>query len=227
MARPDTRHDRGGSPQGRVRELLATCVQTGGVSGSGLSLRAATGTSEPVFGTDPVAEALEHLQFTLGEGPCVDASASGSPVLVPDLDEAKAELAGRWPMFVREAGRRDVRAVFAFPLRLGAIALGAADLYRRAPGPLTRDQLAGVLRVLDSVTLALLDPDDLHDGSLDVEPLGMSVHRAAGMVMAQLGTSIDEALVRLRAVAFAEAIPIDELADEVINDRRRFQKEQP
>jgi len=206
---------------------LATCVQVGSVDGAGLSLRAGTSPSEPVFGTDPVAEALEHLQFTLGEGPCVDASASGSPVLVPDLDEAGAELTGRWPMFVREAARRDVRAVFAFPLRIGAIDLGAADLYRHAPGQLSREQLARVLSVMDSVTLALLDGDGLHDGSLGTEPLTMAVHRAAGMVMAQLGTSIDEALIRLRAVAFSEGVPIDELADEVVNGRRRFQKEQP
>jgi len=228
MARPDERHDRGDPAEGRLRELLAASVQAGHVDGAGLSLRADTGESEPVFGTDSVAEALEHLQFTLGEGPCVDASASGSPVLVPDLEQAGTELTARWPMFVREATRRDVRAVFAFPLRIGAIALGAADLYRLAPGSLSREQLARVLSVMDSVTLALLDAEGVHDGfSLGREPLGMGVHRAAGMVMAQLGTSIDEALVRLRAVAFAEGVPIDELADEVVNGRRRFQEEQP
>lgn len=206
--------------------LLAACVQVGLVDGGGLSLRTTEGPHEPLLGTDAVAENLEHLQFTLGEGPCVDASASGSPVLVPDLDDA-GSLTGRWPMFVHEASRLDVRAVFAFPLRLGAIALGAADLYRRAPGPLNREQLAGVLSLMEAVTLVLLDPDGVPDSDLAAEPLSMSVHRAAGMVMMQLGTGIDEALVRLRAVAFAEGVPIDELADDVVNGRRRFSKEQP
>src|SRR5690606_26725438 len=94
----------------------------------------------------------------------------------------------------------DVRAVFAFPLRLGAVALGAADLYRHAPGPLSREQLAGVLSLVETVTFVLLDPDGVFDPGLAAEPLSMSVHRAAGMVMMQLGTGIDEALVRLRAV---------------------------
>lgn len=226
MAGPAAPPDPGSPSRGRVGELLATCVQVGLVDGGGLSLRTAEGPHEPLLGTDSVAETLEHLQFTLGEGPCVDASASGSPVLVPDLTDA-GSLTGRWPMFVREASQLDVRAVFAFPLRLGAIDLGAADLYRRAPGPLDREQLSGVLSLMDAVTLVLLDPDRGPAGDPGAEPLSMAVHRAAGMVMIQLGTGIDEALVRLRAVAFAEGVPIDELADDVVNGRRRFSKEQP
>lgn len=226
MGKLDGQDRRGDPPEGLVRELLTACVEAGDVDGAGLSLRARTGPSEPVLGTDAVADALERLQFTLGEGPCIDATSSGSPVLVPDLDEAGA-LTARWPMFVREARHHDVRAVFAFPLRIGAIALGVADLYRRAPGPLSRARLARVLTVMDSMTLALLDVGSVRGFSVGAEPLGMSVHRAAGMVMAQLDSSIDEALARMRATAFAEGVPIDELADDVVNGRRRFQKEQP
>ena len=80
---------------------------------------------------------------------------------------------------------------------------------------------------MDSLTLALLDEDTGHGLSEGGEPLGMSVHRAAGMVMAQLDSSIDEALARMRAAAFAEGVPIGELADDVVDGRRRFQKEQP
>jgi AmiR/NasT family two-component response regulator len=53
----------------------------------------------------------------------------------------------------------------------------------------------------------------------------MAVHRAAGMVMEQLGTSIETALMRLRAAAYAEGIPVNELADAVIIGTRRFQED--
>lgn len=225
MGRIETTPGRGDPPPGRVRELLVACVRAGDVDGAGFSLRAGAGQSEPVLGTDAVAETLEQLQFTLGEGPCFDASASGSPVLVPDL--ADADLAARWPMFLHEATRHHVGAIFAFPLRIGAIALGAADLYRRSPGPLGREQLAGVLQMIDVLTLALIDVDSAPPATLGGESLAMSVHRAAGMLMAQLDSSIDEALARLRAVAFAEGIAIDELANQVVEGRRRFEKEQP
>ena len=49
-----------------------------------------------VYVTDAVAEALEALQFTLGEGPCVQALETGRPVLVSDLHEIGHI---QWPMF--------------------------------------------------------------------------------------------------------------------------------
>lgn len=181
-------------------------------------------TCEPLLGTDETAEQLERLQFTLGEGPCVDASRLGAPVLVPDLADPGGPGSDRWPAFVREAHGSGVRAVFAFPLRIGPVPLGAADLYRRRPGPLTADGLAGSLTLMDAIALALLDSDYRDDGH---EMVGLGVHRAAGMVMVQLGCTIDEALARLRATAFAEATPIEEIADDVVNGRRRLQEDQP
>jgi AmiR/NasT family two-component response regulator len=53
------------------------------------------------------------------------------------------------------------------------------------------------------------------------------VHQAAGMVMIQLDVTIDEALLVLRSTAYAEGIPINELATEVVDGRRRITKEQP
>lgn len=43
--------------------------------------------------------------------------------------------------------------------------------------------------------------------------------------MGQLDSSIEEAMVRLRATAFAEGRTINELAANVVNGRRRISKE--
>jgi hypothetical protein len=45
------------------------------------------------------------------------------------------------------------------------------------------------------------------------------------MVMVQLDTRIDVAMVRLRATAFAEGRPIDAIAADVVSGRRRFSEE--
>lgn len=64
-------------------QLLCTACAAGlPVSGAGLSLMSDEGLSDSVAATDGVAEAMEALQFTCGEGPCVDASRSGRPVLM-------------------------------------------------------------------------------------------------------------------------------------------------
>jgi len=190
-----------------------------------MSLVSAAGMREPLYGSDGTAEEMERLQFTLGEGPCVDASSSGSPVLVPDLADRGSGVWTRWPVFLGEASRADVRAVFAFPVRVGAISLGAIDLYRRSPGPLRRTDLALTLTTVDAIASPLLDVAGTLDAGLGMQRLSSTaVHRAAGMVMEQLGTSIEEALVRLRATAYSEGLPIQELANDVINGNRRFQE---
>jgi hypothetical protein len=112
--------------------------------------------------------------------------------------------------------------MFAFPVRIGAIELGVVDAYRRRPGALSPEDLATALSVVDAVALTLLDTDGIGDVA------GLSnfvVHRAAGMVMAELDCSIEEALMRLRARAFSEAVPIQELAADVERGIRAFEED--
>lgn len=196
------------------------CIATIDADGAGLSLVSSMAKREPIFSSDDTAVTVERLQFTLGEGPCVDATSAGSPVLIPDLEDSS--VAARWPAFVAEVAEAGVRAMFAFPVRIGAIELGVVDVYRRRPGSLSPEDLATALSAVDAVALTLLDTDGIGDVA------GLSnfvVHRAAGMLMAELDCSIEEALMRLRARAFSEAVPIQELAADVERGVRAFEED--
>ncbi len=57
--------------------------------------------------TDEVSRRLAELQLTLGEGPSLDAFASGAPALASDLADGEAGL--RWPAFAPAAGHRQAR----------------------------------------------------------------------------------------------------------------------
>jgi hypothetical protein len=81
--------------------------------------------------TDAVGEQLAELQLTLGEGPSLDAPASGGPVLASDLGTAEA--GRRWPAFAPAARQARAGAIFVFPLRIGAIGVGVLGLYRAWP----------------------------------------------------------------------------------------------
>ncbi len=175
-----------------------------------------------VHTTDAIARRIDDLQFTLGEGPSLDAASTGLPVLVPDVAVTDGEQSDRWPAFLAEVGGTGARALFAFPIRVGDIALGTLDLYRRSPGALDPDQVAIGLTAVQEVGSSLLAPD-LSDGVGRTYPL--TVHRAAGMVMVQLGSSIEEALIRLRATAFAEGMLVTSVATDVLEGRLRFAKE--
>ena len=210
----------------RAEELLLECIREIAVDGGGMSLVSTNGLRQPLYGSDDTAAVMERLQFTLGEGPCVEASVSGSPVLVADLDDPGSGAYARWPVFLDEATKAHIGAVFAFPVRVGAISLGAIDLYRMSPGPLDKEELSTTLTTVDAIAAALLDGERALHSGLDMDRLSsMEVHRAAGMVMAQMGTTIEEALVRLRATAYADGVPIEQLANDVIHGRRRFEEE--
>jgi hypothetical protein len=204
--------------------LRSSCLATG-LDGAGVSIVSLSGTREPVYASDETADDIERLQLTLGEGPCVDSSATGTPVLVADLTDPRDVSAHRWPVFRSEATRIGARAIFAFPIRIGAVWLGAVDFYRLSPGPLSRPALGTALSSVEEVGLAVLEAPDHYGDTEAATPMNMVVHQAAGMVMGQLDGSIEEAMVRLRATAFAEALPLNELATEVVNGRRRIVKE--
>src|SRR5947208_10239843 len=92
--------------------------------------------------TNDVSDLIEELQYTLGEGPCVDAYRQGRVVTEPDLAHTTPP---QWFAFTPHAVDAGVRAVFAFPLQVGTARLGALNLYRDGPGPLSDDQHADAL----------------------------------------------------------------------------------
>jgi hypothetical protein len=217
-----------GDSTDKLHALLVASLPAIGVDGAGASLVTSTGSRVTAYGSDPLATELEQLQITLGEGPCVDAAASHAPVLIPDLADLQGGgYTGRWPAFRAEARNAGVSALFAFPLRIGAIAFGAVDLYRLTPGGLTDGQLETALSTMDATALAVLDLRGVLDsGNGTDEPLANLVaHQAAGRIMVQLDCTIEEAIVRLRAASYAEDIPINDLALDVVEGRRRFEDE--
>jgi GAF domain len=216
------------------RRLVEQCGHVLPVSGAGLALM--DGTDHPaglVAASDGVAVALEELQFTLGEGPCVDASRTGRPVLVPDLAAADpyTGAAGRWPAFTREALAAGAAAVFTFPLRIGAIRLGVLDLYRERPGALDGAEVSEALDLASAATTVLLHAQDRRGpaGPGWLEPWSPPlvndravVHQATGVVSVTADVGLGEALLLLRARAYAEQRPLDEVAADVVAGRVRL-----
>ncbi len=209
--------------------ICTACVAGLDVDGAGISLLTASTARETLHATDPTADLLEELQFTLGEGACMEAAATGHPVLVPDFDDP-AE-AARWPAYadavIEQAG---VRAIFALPLQWGTLNLGVLDLYRRVPGSLPRAQLRDAVAAADVAALMLLG---LRTSSgthpVDGEPSWdrswgshAEIHQATGMVVAQIGVGASDAFARLRAHAFAEQRLLGEVAHDVVTRRLTF-----
>ena len=133
--------------------LVEECRQATEMSGVGLALMSGGGGAGILAATSGHAQQMEDLQFELGEGPCMDASRLGRPVLCPDL---ALDGHARWPAFTPGARMAGVAAAFTFPLQVGAVALGVLDLYRDRRGPLTLPQVSEAVAFADAGVAVLL-----------------------------------------------------------------------
>jgi ANTAR domain/GAF domain len=197
-------------------------------SGVAVSLMTDDGSAGIAASSDETSEALEELQFTLGEGPCVDAFSLRRPVLVPDL-LGSAQV--WWPGYTPAVQGYGVGAVFSFPLQSGASRLGALDVYRTSAGSLSIDALTLALTFAQFATTTLLDGQESAVEGETAAGLGHALesryelHQAQGMVMVQLGISLSDAMARLRAYAYAQDRSLGLVAADVVARRLTLQQD--
>jgi hypothetical protein len=210
----------------RIRSLTGQIVESLPIDGAAVAVRAGPDTGQLVHATDAIIARLDDLQFTLGEGPCVDAFRQQLPVLVPDLNDPDS--LQRWPGFAREAAQAAAAAVFAFPMQIGAVAFGTVELYRRTAGSLTSIDTATAVLLVEEMTHVVLDELSSLNG-LEVtaghpEPIfgQPEIPQAAGMIAVQLGITVPHATAHLRAAAFAARRPVLHVAQDVIARRVTF-----
>jgi hypothetical protein len=207
-----------------VAAVCRAAVRWLGVDGASVTAVGGMMSREPLFASDELSSRLEELLFTTGEGPGAEDFRFGSPVLIPDLELVTM----RWPGFVPAAVAAGARAMFALPLQVGAIRVGVLLLHRARPGALTPGQLADALVFADIALQLVLDAAAGISGLPEYRPLdGLSdsraeVYQATGMVSVQLGVSLEDAFVRLRAHAFATGAALGDVADEVVHRRLRL-----
>ena len=210
-------------------DLLARPRETGGgfhepfvelfpVDGAAVSTLGDLLGSETISASDGVAERLDELQFDLGEGPCWLAMGTSTVVSEPDL---RGHPLHDWPAFTEAVAGQDVGAMFALPMVIGPLRIGAIDLYRRDAGDIDMDALrqgeamAGVVarRVFkDALGRVGRDQDDTP------APLSRRVlHQATGMVLAQLGLSAADARLVVEGHAFATGRSVLEVAQRIVD----------
>ena len=208
-----------------TRRICDVCAEVTGATGAGIMLISGDVPRGPVCTTDDVSARIEELQYDLGEGPCVDAYRRDRPVLEPDLAQP---VTPRWLAFTGPAVDAGARAVFGFPLQVGAVRLGALNLYRDHAGPLSDAQHADALVMADIAAQALLLLQaDAPPGEIAAEletnaNFQYVVHQATGMVAAQLEVPVGQALIRLRAHAFGNDRSLTDVAKNVVARQLRF-----
>jgi hypothetical protein len=214
-------HERGTS-------LAAPFVSALPVAGAAVSVLSPQIGQSTVSATDDTAKRLDELQFDLSEGPCWDALATRHPVLEPDMDDVDESL---WPHFLdalrSESLSGAVRAIFAFPMTIGMLEIGAVDLWAPVAGPLSDRQVSDASALAELAAWQVLrhvlrDVPDLTTPDGATISSRREIQQATGMVLAQLDLTAGDAALLLRAHAFATNRSLGAVANDVVERRLDF-----
>jgi len=212
-------------------ELCSQFVDALPVTGAAVSVFGASVPETAVCASDDLAARLDELQFDLGEGPRWEAARSRTPVHVPDARHGQYPL---WPVFAMELSELDAQALFVFPLTIGALDVGVVELYRSTPGALTEGHraIASVLanrtawnlvdQLLRMNQAALADALELPSPQDASQLSRREIHQATGMVLVQAETTATDALLLIRAHAFAHNRTVRDVARDVVARRLDF-----
>jgi len=210
-----------GSDQPLPVRLCQASTEILGADGAAITLSYTESARLTVCATDDIAAELEDLQDVIGEGPGPDAYRTGRMVRAALSDDE----AMRWPTFT-PAARAAVGpvSISALPIRPGVDVLGVLTLYQLPARALNREPAVAQF-LSDAVGAALLRDRGLEQ-DLGAGPWSSraQVDQAAGMVVAQLGVSPQDALALLRAHAFADSASMAEIATQIISRQLDFSR---
>lgn len=175
-----------------------------GCSGAGISFLQGDEIVTPVW-TEPKVLEVDTMQYTTGQGPCLDAIARGESFYAEDLLTDP-----RWPSFGPMAAEAGMRSLLSFCL-FGEATLGALNLYAGLPRAFgATDRAKGLIfathagvalaaaRELEETTQALAIEtkrlQNLHGALASRQVIG----RAEGILMQRELITADEAFDLLR-----------------------------
>ena len=222
--------ERGGSAADR---LCQACVDLFDVDAAAISLILEGAPTATLGSSDDAARTLDELQFTLGEGPCLDSVAHRKPVFVVDLADPGDR---RWPAFGPAMLAQQIRGVYAVPVVVAGEYVGALDFFRERPGRLDNKDFIGAIAAAELAGIPLLDlldadlraavTDPSSDAWAELNALSRAeVSQATGMVVAQLEIDPAEALVRIRAHAYATGRNATDVARDILNRRLKLESD--
>jgi hypothetical protein len=217
--------------------FMVAVAETSGADSALLSLFGHHQAEAFVVTSDNIAAAAHDLEVTLAEGPGRDAMSGHRLVAASD-----GALERRWPMYGPAAASLGIYAAAAVPLGVPDQCLGALTVFSLHPAEHLGTESLGT--VADALThTMLLSGERAYGGTVqaggdesgsggraghiaaELSQLPLPdegdhlaiVHQAAGMVAGERGCGIGDALAIIRARAFADSKPVEEIAAEVVS----------
>ena len=206
-----------------VVELLSLladrCVEVLGVSAAGVMLLAPEGDLRVVASSSEAMRVLELFELQSDEGPCLDCYRGGEAVLNEDLMAAD----GRWPRFAPVALDAGFRTVYALPMRLRGVVIGAMNLFDSRPGALTPDTIRLGQALADVATIAIVQQRVASESRVLIDQLNTAltsrvvIEQAKGVLAERVGLSMESAFEAMRHYARNRNLHLADVARAVVD----------
>ena len=176
-----------------------------------VTIRARRGRFVTLAATDELARQLDELQYTLGEGPCLEAATAAEWLVSGDVGSD-----GRWPSWGPRAAEHGMRSLLSVQLLDHDRPIGALNLYARG-GRVFSDREAVDLTVLYATHAAIA-----LTATREVTGLNSALHSrhligaAQGILMERYGISLDRSFELLRRYSSQLNIPLATIAADLV-----------
>lgn len=203
-------------------DLASTVLRAVPLTGAAVSTLGGILEKETVSSSDAVAARVDELQFDLGEGPCWDVVFGGEPVFEPEIQTRPRH---HWPAFIEAIRQEPIGALFAFPLSIGTLRIGALDLYRADEGDLSDEhtrQVAAMAALISRYVMrrALRIAGEPDPG--ESRHARRTVHQATGFVIAQLGLTPEDAYLLIQGQSLVQGRSMSDIAGDIVERRLTF-----
>jgi GAF domain-containing protein len=201
-----------------LERVVATADPLFGVDGTALMLVDRDQVLRNLAASDKLAEPLEELQATHGEGPCVDAFDDKESVAASDLVDG-----GQWPSFSPAAVDHGLRAVLASPIPYSDQAVGVVAVFDSRPHPWTDAESEAIVAFTDLVALLILNAMEASERGRLASELQVAldsrvvIEQAKGVLVGRHGLTTRQAFERLRRQARDQRRPLTEVARAVVS----------
>ncbi|MFG6504396.1 ANTAR domain-containing protein [Microbacterium sp. P05] len=176
---------------------------------------------EVIASTSERSEFVGLMQLRAGEGPCVEAVATGAVVSVADL----AKITDRWPDFAADALRSGFASIHAIPMRLRDSVIGSLNLFRDRVGELNATDAAAAKTLADIATISILQHRLVEESVVAQGQLQRAldsrvvIEQAKGYIAQSHDLDMDEAFRLIRAHARSTQSRLSDIAADITAGR--------
>jgi len=207
---------------GTLSQLCDDRADVLGGGAAGIMLSDGSRPMEMMAASSHRAVNIDLYEIQAGQGPCIDAAATGTAVIAGSA----WEIITRWPAFGPQAVAAGFLAAVACPLRWHGDVFGALNVYLTQARVPSGDEQRLVQAFADVAAIAVIHAglpptNDLARATRRALAARTVIEQAKGVIAARTGLNMADSYDHLRTLADAHGQPLEAFATDLVNSTAR------